>query len=100
MRTAIAALVAVLMLSMPAAYGAEAKKREVKTRLKASHKTPAPEKLFADTKKHLAVQAAKTAETIRANWATLKKTISSEPQTTGLKAKTAHRKEAAKANTH
>lgn len=94
MKTALAALVAILALSLPA-YGADSPKRDGNKRVKTSHKTPTPGKLLADKKKYLAEQGAKTAETIRANWATLKKTISSERQATAPKAKTPQKKRAA-----
>ena len=45
-----------------------------------THKPLRHEKLFADTRKHLAEQAAKTAENIKLNAAKLRKTMSGEPE--------------------
>ena len=68
-----------------------------------SHNPLRHEKLFADTRKHLAEQAAKTAENIRINAAKLKKTMSSEaepepPAKAEPKAKTKKQKKQKKAS--
>jgi hypothetical protein len=61
-----------------------------------TQKTLKHEKLFADTKKYLAKQAAKTAEVIKTNAAKLKKTVTSEP-TAAAKARKQEQKKAQKA---
>ncbi|MDB5904202.1 MAG: hypothetical protein JWM26_3080 [Betaproteobacteria bacterium] len=62
---------------------------------KSAHKTSKPARLFADTKKYIAQNAAKTAKIVKINAANLKKRVSAEPEP-AAKASKAQPKEAVK----
>ena len=77
----LAVIVSAAVLSGLGACDADAPKSERKqAKSQQPHKPLRHEKLFADTRKHFAEQAAKTAENIKLNAAKLKKTISSEAE--------------------
>jgi predicted lipid-binding transport protein (Tim44 family) len=72
-------LMALLAFDSSSAVAAD-KSEAARQPRKSAHKTSKPARLFADTKKYIAENAAKTAKIVKINAANLKKRVSAEPE--------------------
>ena len=73
-------LSAAALVGLSACEAEKPKTERKQAKAQQTHKPLRHEKLFADTRKHLAEQAAKTAENIKLNAEKLRKTMSGEPE--------------------
>jgi hypothetical protein len=80
MKTALAALLAAIVLSWSAAHAADTAKAERKpAAARQTQKTLKPGERFAETRKYLARQATKTAEIIKVNASKLRNAVWPDP---------------------
>ena len=80
MKTAFAALLTTIILSLSAAYGAEAAKGDKRLAPRQAQKMSKPAELIVGTRKYIAEKASKTAEIIKINAAKIKQTVWPQPR--------------------
>jgi hypothetical protein len=81
MKTLLTTLILTALFALDSASALAADKSEAARKTpKSAHKASRPARLFADTKKYIAENAAKTARIVKINAANLKKRVSAEPE--------------------